>query len=203
MASPRPDAQRPDGPAAERTEALLLGGRSGTGKTSVGYEVHAQLSAAGIRHCIVDGDNLDMAYPDPREHGLAERNLAAIWANYRALGYRRVVYTNTASVLSEVTTALTAAMGDRPRVTAILLTCTDATARQRLAQRETGSELTVHIERSDRMARRLEASAPDSVRRVATDGRSVTEIAAGVIALAGWAAADQGADRPAGPVPRR
>lgn len=186
MASSRPDVLLPDGPPAGRTEAILLGGRSGTGKTSVGYEVHAQLSAAGIRHCLIDGDNLDMAYPDPREHGLGERNLAAMWASYRALGYRRMVYTNTASVLSEVTAALTAAMGDHPRVTAILLTCTDATARQRLAQRETGSELDVHIERSNRMARRLAAYVPDSVRRVSTDDRTVIDIATAVISLVGW-----------------
>ncbi len=186
MASPPPDA-RPDDPPAGRAEAILLGGRSGTGKTSVGYEVHAQLAAAGIRHCLIDGDNLDMAYPDPRKHGLAERNLAAMWASYRALGYRRMVYTNTASVLSEVTAALTGAMGDQPRVTAILLTCTDATARQRLAKRETGSELDLHIERSNRMARRLAAYVPDSVHRVGTDDRPVTEIAAEVITLSGWA----------------
>ena len=30
---------------------------------------------------------------------LAERNLATMWSNYRALGYRRLVYLNTASVL--------------------------------------------------------------------------------------------------------
>jgi hypothetical protein len=38
-----------------------------------------QLSRAGIWHCLIEGDNLDMAYPPPWEHGLAERNLAAMW----------------------------------------------------------------------------------------------------------------------------
>jgi predicted kinase len=32
-----------------RTEALLVGGRAGVGKSSVGYEIHEQLSAAGLR----------------------------------------------------------------------------------------------------------------------------------------------------------
>jgi adenylylsulfate kinase len=187
VTSPRPDAARPGSPATQPTEAVLLGGRSGTGKTTVGYEIHAQLSAAGIKHSLVDGDNLDMAYPDPGEHGLAELNLAAMWANYRALGYHRVVYTNTASVLGEVMAALTAAMGDQPRLTAVLLTCSDETARERLARREIGSELKLHIERSDRMARRLEVNAPDWVHRVGTDDRAVADIAAEVIALAGWA----------------
>ena len=92
-----------------QTEALFLGGRAGVGKTSVGCEIHEQLSAAGIRHCLIEGDNLDMAYPQPWEHHLAERNLAAMWANYRAIGYRRMIYANTASVLENVIAELTAA----------------------------------------------------------------------------------------------
>lgn len=47
---------------------------------------------------------------------LAERNLATMWSNYRALGYRRLVYLNTASVLPKVIDGLTAAMGDAPSV---------------------------------------------------------------------------------------
>ena len=53
-----------------RSEALLIGGRSGTGKSSVGNEIHTQLSAAGVQHCLIEGDNLDLAYPPPQRHGL-------------------------------------------------------------------------------------------------------------------------------------
>jgi hypothetical protein len=60
-------------------------------------------------------------------------------------------------------------VGDSPQVTAILLTCGDVTARRRLAQREIGSELDWHIERSDLMARRLDGRAPAWVHRVMTD----------------------------------
>jgi hypothetical protein len=169
-----------------RTEALLVGGRAGVGKSSVGYEIHEQLSAAGIRHCLIEGDNLDMAYPAPWEHHLAERNLAAMWANYRALGYRRMIYTNTASVLEKVIGELTAAMGDDPQVTGVLLTCSDATARRRLAQREIGSALDGHVERSAQMARRLDRHAPAWVHRIATDERTVADIAAEIISLTAW-----------------
>ena len=169
-----------------QTEALLVGGRAGVGKSSVGYEIHEQLSAAGIRHCLIEGDNLDMAYPAPWEHHLAERNLAAMWANYRALGYRRMIYTNTASVLEKVIGELTAAMGDDPQVTGVLLTCSDATARRRLAQREIGSALDWHVERSAQMARRLDRQSPAWVRRVATDERTVADIAAEIISLTAW-----------------
>jgi hypothetical protein len=170
----------------EQTEALFLGGRAGVGKSSVGYEIHEQLSAAGLRHCLIEGDNLDMAYPEPWEHHLAERNLAAMWANYRALDYRRMIYTNTASVLEQVIGELTAAIGDGPQVTGVLLTCSGATARQRLAQREIGSALDWHVERSAQMARRLDRHAPAWVHRVCTDARSVADIASEVISLTGW-----------------
>jgi hypothetical protein len=121
------------------------------------------------------------------EHGLAGRNLAAMWANYRALGYRRLINTNTASVLPAVTSELITAMDDGPKLTAVLLTCSDATARQRLAGREIGTALGWHIGRSDLMAGTLDRQTPDYVHRVATDGRPVAGIAAEIIALAGWA----------------
>ncbi|MDG6105561.1 adenylyl-sulfate kinase [Dactylosporangium aurantiacum] len=163
---------------------LFLGGRSGVGKSSVAVELHTQLAAAGVRHCVIEGDNLDLAHPPPWEHHLAERNLAAMWANYRALGYRRLIYTNTVSVRQ--VDALTAAMGDAPHVTAVLLTSTDATARERLARREIGTALRQHVERSDAAARSLEALAPASVHRIPTDGRSVADIATEILALTGW-----------------
>lgn len=176
-----------DRKAVGLSEVLFIGGRSGAGKSSVANELHAQLSVAGVQHCVIEGDNLDLAYPPPWEHGLAERNLAAIWANYRALGYRRMIYTNTASVFGTVIGALTAAMGDQPRVTAVLLTCSDATARKRLAEREIGSALDSHVERSDLMAGRLDAQVPASVHRVPTDDRGVSDIAAEILVRTGWA----------------
>lgn len=174
-----------------RDQALFIGGRAGVGKTSVGYEIHAQLSAADVTHCLIEGDNLDQAHPAPWEQGhqLAVRNLAAMWSNYRALGHRRMIYTNTASVFPDIVADLTAAMGGEPEVTAILLTCDDRTAGQRLARREIGSGLDRHIERSAVMARKLDEQVPDTVHRVATDGRAVADIAAEIIGIAGWTAA--------------
>jgi hypothetical protein len=67
-----------------------------------------------------------------------------------------------------------------------LLTCSDATARRRLAQREIGTVLDWHLERSALMARRLDNRAPGWVHRVATDERAVAGIAAEVISLTGW-----------------
>ena len=46
-----------------------------------------------------------------------------MWANYRALSFRKMIYTNTASVSGNVLGDLTEAMGDSPQITAVLLTC--------------------------------------------------------------------------------
>ncbi|WP_280383298.1 ATPase [Nocardia wallacei] len=169
------------------SEVLLIGGRAGVGKSSVGHELHARLSEAGVRHCLIEGDLLDLAYPAPQEHNLAERNLAAMWSNYRALGYRRMIYTNTASVLPAVADQLTAAMGHAPAAIGILLTCTDETARQRLSRREIGTALERHLHRSKHMAERLDREAPAWVHRVGTDHRTVTDIAAEIVTRTGWA----------------
>ena len=172
--------------ADEPSEALFLGGRAGAGKTTVALEVSHQLARAGIRHAVIEGDNLDQAWPEPWRQGipLAERNLAAMWRNYREVGYRRLIYTNTVSVLQ--LEPLSAALGGEVRGIGVLLTASDETARTRLAAREIGSALDEHVERSARAARELEAQASGSVCRVSTDGRSVAEIARELVALTGW-----------------
>jgi hypothetical protein len=157
-----------------RSQLLLIGGRSGVGKSSVAFALHDLLSAERVRHAVIEGDGLDLAWPAPWEHGLAERNLAAMWSHYRDLGHTRLVYTNTVSVLHSG--ALAAAMGDDPVVTAVLLTADDETARARLAGREHGDSLAAHVHRSDTAARTLAAAPPD-VHRLPTDGRGVVELA--------------------------
>ncbi|MDT0270330.1 hypothetical protein RM844_29065 [Streptomyces sp. DSM 44915] len=170
-------------------ELLLIGGGAGVGKTTVGWEVSALLRAAGTAHCLVEGDYLDQIHPapadDPHRSAITERNAAAIWANYAALGQRRLVYTNTVSVLEEP--MLRRAMGGGEiSVTRVLLTATEATVRERLAGREIGSGFDAHLDRSLTMARELAASAPEGTVRVPTDGRPVGAIAADVLRAAAW-----------------
>lgn len=170
-------------------ELLLIGGGAGVGKSSVGWEVSQLLQRHDIAHCFVEGDFLDQIHPapadDPHRTAITERNLAAIWANYAALGQRRLVYTNTVSVLEEP--MIRRAMGGGSiRVTSVLLTADEATIRERLARREIGSQLAPHIERSLATARRLDGEAPPHTTRVPTDGRSVEEIAGEVLLAAAW-----------------
>lgn len=168
-------------------EALLIGGRSGSGKSVVGWEVSAQLRAHDVAHAIVEGDFMGQVHPRPPDHArLVERNLSAIWANYAALGQTRLIYTNTLSVLAEMTPMFERALGADARLIRVLLTASDATARERLTARELGSELDDGLAASFARARVLEAGAAPGTARVATDGRGLIEVAREIVALTGW-----------------
>ncbi|MEU9702880.1 hypothetical protein [Streptomyces sp. NPDC047981] len=173
-----------------RAEVLLIGGRAGVGKTTVGWEVSARLRAATVAHCVLEGDYMGQAHPapegDPQRVALGERNLTAIWSNYAELGYRRLIYTNTVSVLAENTAMFQRAMGADVRIVRVLLTASDDTAGVRLRGRELGSELEQELLGSARKARLLDERAPEDTLRVATDGRSVPDIAGEVAAATGW-----------------
>ncbi|WP_199546174.1 hypothetical protein [Streptomyces sp. N35] len=174
----------------ESAEVLLIGGRSGAGKSSVGYEVSALLRAASVAHALIEGDVLDHIHPappgDPDRSGITGRNLAALWANYAELGCRRLIYTNTAAVLDGEQWLFEGALGRDVRMHHVLLTASDETAAARLRARERGSELERQLRRSAHMARRLDEHAAPGTVRVATDNRSVTHVAREVIAATGW-----------------
>jgi len=167
------------------TDVIFIGGRSGVGKSSVAFEISRILAGAGIRHAVIEGDNLDQAHPQPWRDGidLAGRNLAAMWANYRELDYSRLIFTNTVSVLEMA--PLSAALGGEVRGFGVLLTSSDETAAERLGRREAGSALADHLDRSRAAAERLDTAGPE-VARVATDGRPVVRIAAEILERAGW-----------------
>lgn len=64
----------------------------------------------------------------------------------------------------------------------------ETTAHRRLAQREIGTQLGWHIDRSKLMAPKLDKHASSGVHRLPTDGRGIPELAADVISLTGWTA---------------
>ena len=147
-------------------------------------ELYERLAAKGVKHCVIEGDNLDLAYPTVWEYGVAERNLATMWANYRALGYRKLIYTNTVSVMYSA--GLVAAMGDDPLVKAVLLRASDATAAQRLEKRESVATLELYLDKSRLRAAQLEQGTPSSVWRINTDSKDVRAVADEILGLLDW-----------------
>ncbi|PZE66012.1 AAA family ATPase [Curtobacterium sp. MCBD17_021] len=171
-----------------RPEVLFVGGRSGVGKSTVAAALHDLLAAAEVRHVVIEGDFLDLAWPAPHlehpEARLAERNLAAVWANARALGHHRLVLTNTVSVLEAP--RLAAAVGDDALVTAVLLRATDDVVRDRLGRRAGGSARAADVRHSATTARMLDTAAPIHVERVDTSGSTPAETARRLGLLTGW-----------------
>ncbi|QWB25321.1 MULTISPECIES: AAA family ATPase [Streptomyces] len=180
-------AQEPTTPPS----LLLIGGRAGVGKTTVAWEVAAQLRAADISHAIIEGDFMGQIHPppqhDPHLSAITERNLTAIWTNYAQLGCHRLIYTNTLSILPETAPTFHRALGPDVHITRVLLTATDTTTHQRLTARELGSELNKELQSSARKARLLEERSPSDTVRVRTDGRRVADIAHEVLTATGWA----------------
>ncbi len=78
-------------------------------------------------------------------------------------------------------------MGAGMGIIRVLLTASDAAARERLVGRELGSELKQELEGSISKARLLDQRAPAETVRVATDGRLVVDIAREAVAATGWA----------------
>lgn len=72
------------------------------------------------------------------------------------------------------------------RSTGVLLTGSDAVLAGRLGGREIGSVLQRQLERSATMAAHLQESADPEVKRVNTDGRTVTAIATEALQACGW-----------------
>ncbi|AZI59209.1 adenylyl-sulfate kinase [Nakamurella antarctica] len=176
---------------AKTTEVIFISGRSGVGKTSVAAELSRLFAIEDIVHALIEGDNLDQAHPEPWRDGidLAEQNLAAMWRNYRAAGYSRLIFTNTVSVLEMP--SLSAALGADVSAIGALLTANDSTAADRLAQREIGSGLEDAIKRSKAAAAKLQLNASSAVHRISTDRREVCAIATEVKAISGWGGAEQ------------
>ncbi|WP_327715213.1 hypothetical protein OG381_06890 [Streptomyces sp. NBC_00490] len=63
----------------DHCEVLLIGGRAGVGRTSVGWEVSARLRSARVAHAVIDGDFMGQVHPapegDPHRAAISERNL--------------------------------------------------------------------------------------------------------------------------------
>lgn len=167
-----------------KSRVIFIGGRSGVGKSAAAFALHDLLCDLDVRHAVIEGDALDLAHPSPWKQRLAERNLAAMWANYREAGYERLIYTNTVSVLEA--DALAVAMGGTVEATSALLRASDSAVAARLGNREHGESLERHLERSATMANRLDQETSDGVHRLETDGVTPDAVAQRILALSGW-----------------
>ncbi|MGW5158374.1 ATP-binding protein [Nonomuraea wenchangensis] len=184
---------------AAPTPVLWLRGATAVGKSTVGYEIFSQVYRTGVRAAYVDVKQISALGPvsDVENRRLKARNLAAVWAGYRAVGAQCLVVSGEAD--SDDTVQDYAESLPGTALTVCRLDAGPATLAERVARRARGGGPSIPgdglrglgpdaLERvAERAAREAEAldraGAGDLC--IATDGRSVQEVAADVRARAG------------------
>ena len=166
----------------------MLSGTAGVGKSTLGWEISAQLRRLCIAHVLLDSDELDRAWPltKAERDRLDRANLTAFWANAAALGHSRLVFIgvflNAAAARSWVTTCI-----PRASITRVVLDARDDELERRVRAREIGSETDEQWERTQAQAQGFRRHNAGSADILDTTGRAVPDLARHVIERTGWA----------------
>lgn len=169
-----------------KVPVLLITGSVGVGKTSVALEVSEQLEARGIPHAFVDADVV-YVYPAPSREGagpdLGERLLRGIWQELRRAGAERLVLTRVIDSAEKLDLVRHAVVG--ADVALVRLTAPLSVIHERIRARERGSGLQWHLEHAAGTEARWD-HVPVEYLTVATEQRTVGEVAGEVLVQAGW-----------------
>ncbi|WP_312361690.1 AAA family ATPase [Ensifer sp.] len=176
-------------------ELLLITGPAGVGKSTLSWELSAQLAAANVAHAVVESDELDRVFPKPTLDELdriqpgtvdvSSLNLAAIWSVYRRLGHSRLIMSGVMMHHRHDRRWILAAIPDA-QITVVRLRASETALFERLAQREIGAGAKAQAERSLHQARRMAAEDTDGLIVVPTDGKRPSELVENNLAGIGW-----------------
>ena len=174
--------------SARHIPLLVLSGPVGVGKSAVGAAVAELLEARQRPHTYVDFDHLRYTFPrpdnDPWNNQLGLRNLKAIWTNCEQAGSSNLV---VAYVIEEQSfiRQLVSAVG-LAQVYTVQLSAQQDTLEARLKQRETGANLAWHLRRAQKLSKLLARTGVPCDCRIATDQRTIEEVAEEVVAKIKW-----------------
>lgn len=176
-------------------QLLLITGPAGVGKSTLCWEMSAQLADRQIAHAVIESDELDRVFPRPGAPELqhlrpgavdvSSLNLAALWATYSALGHSRLIMSGVMMHLEFDRRWILAAIPDA-RITVVRLTAGEPQLLARLGRREIGAGAAAQTQRSLRQARRIATENAEGLIVVPTDGKLPAELAGIVLRKAGW-----------------
>jgi hypothetical protein len=171
--------------AVEKTPVLIVTGPVGVGKTAVGWAIADRLEGAGVPHAFVDMDALRACFPrpagDPFHEALGLRNLAAVWANCREAGARRLVL---ADVVESRDVAAYRAAVPGAEITVARLAASPEVIAGRIRGRESGDSLRWHLARAVELAALMERRGVGDV-VVAAGEVTADEVAAEILGRVG------------------
>ncbi|HWL64607.1 MAG TPA: AAA family ATPase [Actinomycetota bacterium] len=170
------------------TQAVLLTGTIGVGKTTVAEAISESLHDAHQLHALIDLDWLAQLYPapdeaDPYNTNLAADNLAAVWRNFHTAGARRAVMAATvesAEQLGEIRRALPDA-----EFTVVLVTASSDSVHGRIATRDRGRLRNDFLACTNALATRIESAGLHEF-AIENDGRLPDEAANEILQKLGW-----------------
>jgi hypothetical protein len=172
-------------PAEPVVPVLILSGTVGVGKTAILESIHELLIQAREPHACLDADALSLSWPvrgDFNQIAMLE-NVASVWANARAAGATRLVLAAVIERQEDRDAFRSAVPG--ADVTVCQLEASKDTRMSRLRQREHGTSLEWHLQRTEKLRDILERAAiHDFV--VDNDRRARDEVAREVLLRADW-----------------
>ena len=167
-----------------QTEALVITGPCGAGKSTVGFACLRLLGAETVQAAMVDAELVYLSTApadDPHNEAIAEQGLAALCRVYHDAGFRRLLLPRVLlypSHLELVARAVPAA-----RLATAWLDVSDEVLEQRLEGRESRESVRWHLDR----ARAVKESGMRGLADVRLDGeRAPEEIAADLLQHVQW-----------------
>lgn len=176
-------------------QLLLITGPAGVGKSTLCWEMSAQLAAAQVAHAVIETDELDRVFPRPNADELdrirpgtndvSSINLAAIWSTYQALGHTRLIMSGVMMHLNFDKRWILSAIPEA-RMTVVRMLAAEPTLLARLERREVGSGADEQAQRSLRQARRMASEDTEDIVVLSTDGKRPAELAETILQKTGW-----------------